>query len=146
MRLLIRYATARMNPTNAISHYFAQSLTALQRVRRCSLRSRALILVLVALINTAQGIACNLHDLSLATEFSTQSVVNLSKDRATDPTAPLDIEAHCLHISCVHSPAFPPSPIAHEFVLALNAVPTAGTRLHWPAPPLGVHFRPPIQA
>lgn len=149
-----------MNPTNAIRHYIAQSLVALRRVRRCSLRSRAILLMLVALLNTLQGIACNLHDVSLATranekishvwragtEFRLESVVDVARDHSHDPSTPLDIEAHCLHISCVHSPAFPPSAITHEFVLALSAVPTSGARLHWPAPPLGVHFRPPIAA
>ena len=125
-------------------------------LRGRTLRSHAVLLVLVAQLNTAQGIICNLHDVShisiAATEQASDSVVDFSHERASDsldpsdPTDQLDIEAHCLHISCVHSPAFPPSPIAHEFVLALYAVPTAGTRLHWPAPPLGVHFRPPIQA
>ena len=142
-----------MNPANALL-YISKSLAALMRGR--SLRSRAVLLVLVALLNTAQGIVCNLHDVSHigigVTEHVSDSVVDFSHEHASDLldssdlTDPLDIEAHCLHISCVHSPAFAASPIAHEFMHFLSAAPTSGPRLHMPMPPLGANFRPPRTA
>ncbi len=139
-----------MNPANAL-RYISKSQAALMHGR--SLRSRAVLLVLVALLNTAQGIVCNLHDVSHisinSAEHATDGVAEMSHDHAsvpTDPTDPLDIEAHCLHISCVHSPAFAASPITHEFMHFLSAAPTSGPRLHMPMPPLGANFRPPRTA
>lgn len=144
-----------MHPANALRS-IAKSLAALLRG---GLRSRAVLLVLVALLNTAQGIVCNLHDVSHinigATEHAGDGVVDFSHAHASDsldssdtanPTDPLDIEAHCLHISCVHSPAFAASPMAHEFMQSLSAVPASGPRLPMPMPPLGANFRPPRTA
>ena len=142
-----------MNPANAL-RYISKSLAALMRKR--SLRSRAVLLVLVALLNTAQGMICNLHDVSHivieATGHVSHSGGDFSHEHASDflepsdPTDPLDIEAHCLHISCVHSPAFAASPVTHEFLRALSAVPTSGPRLPMPMPPQGANFRPPRTA
>ena len=140
-----------MNRPNTIIYYFIQPRTALLSLRRFSLRSRALLLMLMALLNMAQGVVCNLHDASHlsvgAREYSINGASNFSHDPSTDLTSltdPLNIEAHCLHISCVHSPAFAASTITHQFVLALSALPSSGTRMYWPVPPLSVHFRPPI--
>lgn len=143
----------RMNSLNALCRYVVNSLTALRCVRPRSIRSRAVLLMLVALLNIAQGIVCNLHDVNhisvTATETTVDGVVDFSPDHDTfpaDPSDPLDIDAHCLHISCVHSPAFAASPITHEFLRALSTVPTSGPRLHVPMPPLGANFRPPRTA
>ena len=141
---------------NALRQYVVTSLTALRRMRWHSIRARAVLLVLVALLNTAQGIVCNFHDtghISVATAQSgNDGLHDLSHDHAsalteqTDPSDPLNIEAHCLHVSCVHSPAFAASPMAHEFLRSSSAVPATGAQLYWPMPPLGANFRPPIAA
>ena len=145
-------SSPRMHPANALRS-IANSLAALLRG---GLRSRAVLLVLVALLNTAQGIVCNLHDVShigiAATAHASDGVVDFSHAHASDLlaasdiTEPLDIEAHCLHISCVHSPAFAASPMVHEFMQSISAAPTSGPRLPMPMPPLGANFRPPRAA
>lgn len=141
-----------MNSPSALSRYVVTSLTALWRMRWHSIRSRAVLLILVALLNIAQGIVCNLHDVShisiIATETTVDGAVNFSHDHdnfPADPSDPLDIDAHCLHIGCVHSPAFAATPISHEFLSALNTAPTSGAQLNLPMPPLGSNFRPPRQ-
>jgi hypothetical protein len=139
-----------MHPANAL-RYISNSLAALLRGR--NLRSRAVLLVLVALLNTAQGIVCNLHDVSHisigAAEHAGDGVVDFSHAHASDspdPSDPLEMDEHCLHISCVHSPAFAASVVTHKLLITRSAVPTSGARLHWPMPPLGTNLRPPIAA
>ena len=143
-----------MNLPNALRQYLVTLLTSLRRMRWHLIRSRAVLLMLVALLNSAQGIVCNLHDVSHMSRGATADHLVLdyshhhasSPNEQTDPSDPLDIEAHCLHISCVHSPAFAASPMAHELVLALSTAPSTGAQLHGPVPPLGANFRPPITA
>lgn len=121
-------------------------------LRGRTLRSHAVLLVLVAQLNTAQGIICNLRDVShisvVAAEHAGDGDVDFSHDHASfpaDPTDPLDFNAHCLHISCVHSPAFAASPIAHEFNSTISTAPTSGPRLHMPMPaPSHCRCRTPI--
>ena len=142
-----------MTSSSALPLLVFDSLATLKGVLRRPVRLRAVLLVIMALLNTAQGIACNLYVSQVgntASAYSTDGVVNFSHDDVTSladtiyPTDPLDIDGHCLHICYVHSLAFATSAIAHELFPVLNVVPTSGMRLRWPTPPLSATFRPPI--
>ena len=92
-----------MHPANALRN-ISKSLTAL--LRGHSLRSRAVLLVLVALLNTAQGIVCNLHDVGhigiAATAHVSDGVVDFSHEHASDSLDSSDPATVCISAVCIH--------------------------------------------